>query len=99
MIGQKCKSCGLLNHFKSKCINKKKKSTVNSMLIDTNRLSLNSVEVNEVIKGIKSWNNKILIENIETEVKLDTGAQINMLPVNFFKKFNKRAEKSIKYKV
>jgi len=36
----------------------------------------------------------VIIENIESEVKLDTGAQINVLPISFFKKLNKTAQKS-----
>jgi len=42
----------------------------------------------------RCWNNKLIIENIESEVKLDTGAQINVFPISFFKKLNKTDEKS-----
>jgi len=48
-----------------------------------------------VNKSDRCWTNKLIIENIESEVKLDTGAQINVMPISFFKKLNKTAQKKI----
>ncbi|CAI6348579.1 unnamed protein product [Macrosiphum euphorbiae] len=92
-FGQECKGCGLLNHFEIKCRNKEKHS-VNTMVTKENNLSLDTVEINEVNKSDRCWTNKLIIENIESEVKLDTGAQINVLPISFFKKLDKTAQKS-----
>lgn len=92
-FGQECKGCGFLNHFEIKCRNKDKHS-VNTMVTETLNLSLITVEINEVNKSHRCWTDKLLIENIESEVKLDTGAQINVLPISFFKKLNKTAQKS-----
>lgn len=49
------------------------------MVVDTNCLSLNTVKIFEITSENKCWGDKIFIENIVTEVKLDTGAQINVM--------------------
>lgn len=64
------------------------------MVTEKSNLSLDTVEINEVNKSDRCWTNKLIIENIESEVKLATGAQINVFPISFFKKLNKTAQKS-----
>lgn len=61
--GKKCRKCRLNNNFKVNCKNKNK--NVNSIVVDTNCLSLNTVEIFEIKSKNKYWRNKILIENID----------------------------------
>lgn len=93
--GQKCHACGKLNHFKIACKsisnkNKKKKEVHNvtetsdgsSEGDETDLFSIDNLV--EGSKKNKKWEHKIFIENKPVSFKLDTGADINVLPYNIY---------------
>jgi len=94
-FGKNCKLCGKLNHFAVKCKFKEKNNyQVNEVhKNDENEvtyLSLNTVETEKC----KNWTDIVNINNIKMVIKLDTGAQLNVMPLNEFNKLNAKLEKS-----
>jgi len=93
--GKTCNICSKINHFSVKCRNKKESSKqVNELNLEEGKestfLSLDSVEIAKT--GI--WTDLILVDNKEMLVKLDTDAQLNVMPYRYFKEMNKKLEKT-----
>lgn len=92
-FGKVCGNCGLKNHLKIKCnknnVKEQKQGLIDYLGIDDNLISIDALEVmcTENKSFDKSWIEKIKMNGIETEIKLDTGAEINVMPVNIFHKF------------
>ncbi|XP_050065984.1 uncharacterized protein LOC126555061, partial [Aphis gossypii] len=88
-----CSNCGLLNHFKSKCRSGKSKieNQVDNLEME---FSIDALEVKvmntELADGKinKSWIDNITMNGIETKIKLDTGAELNVMSYKLFKKLN-----------
>jgi len=95
-FGKKCKQCGKLNHFAVKCKSKEKNYNyqVNEVHQNEERemtyLSLNSIES----ETCKNWTDTVSIDNTKMLIKLDTGAQLNVMPLKQFKKLNTKLENS-----
>ncbi|XP_063229466.1 uncharacterized protein LOC134534803 [Bacillus rossius redtenbacheri] len=103
--GKKCAKCGVLNHFARSC-RVRKVQVVERIELSSSQESLycDSVSVCPVdIRGrIKShrdsssasypneWQEKVSIEGVKMMVKLDTGAQVSVLPLQVFKKVDKQ---------
>jgi len=95
-FGKNCKQCGKLNHFAVKCKSKEKNYNyqVNEVHQNVERemtyLSLNSIES----ETCKNWTDTVIIDNTKMLIKLDTGAQLNVMPLKQFKKLNTKLENS-----
>ncbi|CAI6350058.1 unnamed protein product [Macrosiphum euphorbiae] len=95
-FGKNCKACGKLNHFAVKCKSKEKYNNYQVNEVHQNDekevtyLSLNTVETEKC----KNWTDIVDINNIKMVIKIDTGAQLNVMPLNEFKKLNTKLEKS-----
>lgn len=92
-FGKKCYNCNSLNHFSSAC--KKEKTryrNVNEVCNDDNfsetsgdgPFALDSVKC-QVNSVDTEWRETVIINNKEVSLKIDTGAEVNVLP---FKVFN-----------
>lgn len=93
--GKTCKQCGLKNHFKNKCRKKeisvvKGQGQINNIETDNMCVSIDALEVmnvkNNEINNYKSWIGEISINGMETKIKLDTGAELNVIPMEMIKK-------------
>lgn len=97
--GKKCKKCGIKNHFAIACKIKNVKSTISNYSNKcNNEASSNSSVTIESIATIKStkynkyksiWEEYLQIENTRFKVKLDTVADVNIIPKNKFKKLGR----------
>ena len=90
-FGKICKNCNKRNHFAKKCKSKKMHEVQESD--NDSDIFLNSVETRK--KQVNDWkvNVKILKKNVS--VKLDTGAQCNVLPLHMYKQIsNKQLQRS-----
>lgn len=101
--GKKCAKCGLLNHFARACRVRKVQvleksdtcSSQESLYCDGITVTLDAVKVKNKNCDSKAqkehpneWRQKISIEELKMVVKLDTGAQVSVLPSRIFKKVN-----------
>jgi hypothetical protein len=87
--GKKCNKCKKLNHFASACKAKVINSleqTIEPSLEDENIFTIKSVfSVNSIKSG---WNQKIVVGGTPIDFKLDTGAEVNVLPLEYFNKID-----------
>ncbi|XP_072375199.1 uncharacterized protein [Diabrotica undecimpunctata] len=91
--GKKCNKCGLKNHYAVACKVKNIKSTEKD---DCESTSSNEFFVRNVnsrkkvcnVDLIDTWEEYIEVENYKLKAKLDTGADVNVIPLNVYKKFN-----------
>ncbi|XP_050533909.1 uncharacterized protein K02A2.6-like [Daktulosphaira vitifoliae] len=91
-----CSNCGGVNHFKIMCKKDKKfiysKKQVNSFENANsveNYVSLDALEImcsEEVKKQNRSWIGEIIINDYKTSIKLDTCAELNVMPSKLFNK-------------
>ncbi|XP_050504417.1 uncharacterized protein K02A2.6-like [Diabrotica virgifera virgifera] len=89
--GKKCKKCGLLNHFAKSC----RVKNIDVIDEDSSDGSADSFvgNVNKVYQNVSSqniWDEIIEIENKRIKVKLDTGADVSIIPLKIFKKIDKQ---------
>ena len=83
-FGQVCKNCNKRNHFAKKC-KSKKMHEVHDNESDSD-IFLNSVETKV---QLNDWKVNVKIQNKNISVKLDTGAQCNVLPQHEYKQINR----------
>lgn len=92
-FGKKCKKCGTLNHFAVSCkkANKKVQEVSTESTESSSTSESENVHCGEAISinGAKSeWYENIMIENSKVKYKLDTGADVSIMPVILFNKIN-----------
>jgi len=103
-FGQVCKRCGLKNHFAVGCRVKNIKSVQQEPVSTSgsesdsnlNCWKLTSIQGHKSTDTIpgnsqSSWSEKILIEDLSIKCKLDTGADISVMPLKIFRKISKSA--------
>lgn len=94
-FGQRCHKCGLKNHFAVSCNVKKRVQNVdcNSDSDSNSKLYCCSITRNQV-KGNKKthWTENILIENRYVNCRLDTGADVSIMPLNIYKSLGSNIE-------
>ncbi|CAI6370305.1 unnamed protein product [Macrosiphum euphorbiae] len=97
--GKTCNNCFKLNHFAVKCRKGANKGELHEVQCNNSNdeeeeltyLSLNSIESEKQI----NWTDIVVIDSKkELKIKLDTEAQLNVMPLKEFKKLNKNLEKS-----
>ena len=96
---KECYQCGEIGHFQHMC-HSQNRTNVNTveMLPDVSDnmiddIVLESLEVHtvgQVDQTTKDWLTHIEVEGLPVEVKLDTGAQANVINSNFYNKLSKR---------
>ncbi len=84
-VGQKCKKCGGLNHFASKCKKTKKVHEIHEESTDIETDSeISEVETLSVVNAVSSRKDAIyaelLIYNKPVKIQIDCGATVNVLP-------------------
>ncbi|KYM97061.1 hypothetical protein ALC62_12262 [Cyphomyrmex costatus] len=90
-FGKSCNRCGKLNHFEVACRVKKIQQVED--LEEEEMLAIESVnivksEVQEIC--VSAWFQNVELENKVIKFKLDTGAQVNILPEKIFNSFNSK---------
>jgi hypothetical protein len=90
--GKKCHKCGKLNHFQIAC----KTKQVHNIDQDENeeeedQLYVGTIRINKIGKKQKekdSWYEQIEVEGQKVKIKLDTGADTNLIPLKIFQKIS-----------
>jgi len=85
-----CNICGYKNHFAIMCRNKiKSENKQLNTIVEENKVSeylcLDKIEVDDTCN---TWTDIVKINGTNVEIKLDTGAQLNVMPVELYKKIN-----------
>jgi len=85
-----CNICGYKNHFATMCRNKiKSESKQLNTVVEENKVSeylcLDKIEVDDTCN---TWTDIVKINGTNVEIKLDTGAQLNVMPVELYEKIN-----------
>jgi hypothetical protein len=101
-FGKKCSKCGILNYFAKSCRVRqireiqcdKSESTESLLYCDGAQFCVGSVETekhcNIINVNVKVWREVITIEDKRINIKLDTGAEVSIIPLNLFNKINKQ---------
>ncbi|XP_011688911.1 PREDICTED: uncharacterized protein LOC105450661 [Wasmannia auropunctata] len=91
-FGKKCNRCGKLNHFEAACRVKRVQEIEDveneELLATMETLNIVRSKVHQI--NVSSWVENIEIENRIIKFKLDTGAQVNLLPEKVLNSFEKR---------
>ncbi|XP_053696549.1 uncharacterized protein K02A2.6-like [Sabethes cyaneus] len=77
-FGKNCTACGKLNHFSRACTSNKIKSA--------GEVSVCYIDVIETREGTQ-WNEEVRIGSMNIRFKLDTGADVNILPARVLSEF------------
>ncbi|GBN82642.1 hypothetical protein AVEN_17384-1 [Araneus ventricosus] len=91
--GKRCHSCNNLNHFSVVCRYKDVKDLVVYESEDNSDYYMNSINVHHIVKCIESastlkeWNKTLIIEGKPVTFKVDTGVEVNVLPLSIFNLF------------
>lgn len=91
-MGKKCSKCGGVNHFASVCRNKKIKEVIYEQSSDDeiSNLFIDSLCVATVNKNKTSaWIESLKVEGEIIKFKLDTGSEVNIIPLKIFKTIRK----------
>ncbi len=98
---KECKRCGKLNHFAKACPSKSinnidEKNSANELSSDDegedglDALYIGSIENKEI--PVDSWTSILELNDTEIELKLDTGAETNVIPLSIFRTLNKKSK-------
>lgn len=90
-FGKKCNKCGLLNHFAISC--KVRNTTVRNIEKQSHgESSEEDVFVGNVGTGarVSAWEEYLYIEDKKFKIRLDTGADVSVMPIRIFKCINKQ---------
>lgn len=88
--GKKCKKCGKLNHFAIGCKVKKIKELTEQINVESaSKESSFCIDQVEIANINSRWFEMIQINESNVKVKLDTGADVNVLPLNIYNKVKK----------
>lgn len=101
--GKTCHKCNRKGHYKSMCVARTIAclSTTDSDDSENDVFNLHGLEVFDVnpihaIDESKSWIEKIKIENLSVSFKVDTGAQIDVMPLYMIERLNRKLNEKIK---
>lgn len=78
-FNRQCLRCNKYNHYASQCKNTYIRELEEESGEEINSLFLGAVFVNSVNKTIKDWSITVGVDNIPVQLKVDTGAQANVL--------------------
>lgn len=101
--GKTCKFCNKLNHFESACKSKNKTLNLVTVRDDNESYFINTItqvniKPNKNIFSVNkaSWTERFKIENNLIDFKLDTGADVSIIPLSIFKVLNKNKRYTVK---
>lgn len=89
-----CSKCGGKNHFAKCCLKKKKKvhtlrwDRAANGSNDEEPLYLDAITLTDKDGDEDEWIAHLNVNGVEVPLKIDTGAQINVLPYKYFKRLN-----------
>ena len=90
-LGKTCTKCGRRNHFASVCKSvhsvqdePKDEAQPRAENVESINLELNAIDSDD-----KTWKHELMVEGSPITFKLDTGAQVNALPICLYNKLNK----------
>ncbi|KAL4721170.1 hypothetical protein ACJJTC_004946 [Scirpophaga incertulas] len=97
--GQTCKGCGKLNHFQLKCKSLRKINETNINEVKENQCDQDGVELLRIdsmcIKNCEitdMWKETLILDGMPIEFKIDSGADVNILPLLYFEKLPQKYE-------
>ena len=86
---QKCHKCGKLNHFSKFCRSKRSVQSVASHAQeDSDSLFIGTVSINKTELQSDECYTTLNVEHIPVKFKVDTGAQVNILPLQTYTSLN-----------
>ncbi|VVC25085.1 Aspartic peptidase domain,Zinc finger, CCHC-type [Cinara cedri] len=90
---KECRIYKKLNHFAYKCKNNRQ---VDMVECESDNMSIEYLILDEIDNKDNNniWLEKVKINDINTEVKIDTGAQLNVMPNKFYKKLKTEIKNS-----
>uniref|UniRef100_A0A8C2B8P6 ribonuclease H n=1 Tax=Cyprinus carpio TaxID=7962 RepID=A0A8C2B8P6_CYPCA len=96
--GEKCKKCGKMNHFSSKCMSKTLSYATKKPIhmveehsdSDSEEMFIDMVKSNYG----EDWNVDLIINDRKTRFKIDTGAQCNIIPESIHRQTGAQLGKS-----
>jgi transposase InsO family protein len=103
--GQNCRKCGGINHFAAMCRAKRSsgKKRVDAVKADDtdsdDEFYIGTVEAdeqNQIQSKPSNWNVTVCVEGKQVTLKIDSGAQINTLPLSVYQKVTKQPLQSTK---
>jgi len=98
-------TCGIKNHFALMCKNKAKSENKKYEKRENNQVNTIEKEnemyeylcLDEVEIGTSNtWTDNVKINELNVEIKLDTGAQLNIMPIEMYKILNQHNWKKVK---
>lgn len=94
-FGKKCSKCGILNHFAVSCRKKRveevKCSESPDLTLSNESLYCGAVQNMSSLNKCE-WYENIMIENENINCKLDTGADVSIMPTKIFDKIKNKIE-------
>jgi hypothetical protein len=95
-----CNICGYKNHFAVMCKNKGKneiKKQINTVEKENEVFEYLSLDKIEIDGTSNTWSDNVKMNGINVEIKLDTGAQLNVMPIELYKriKLNKLGKSAV----
>ncbi|XP_077551338.1 uncharacterized protein LOC144165064 [Haemaphysalis longicornis] len=87
-FGRTCRRCGGKNNFAARCKSAKEVAEVQSSEED---LKILDVSIDSVINQ-RDWIAQAQVANADLSLKIDTGAQANLLPYSTYRKLNPKAQ-------
>lgn len=86
--GKKCSKCGKLNHFRRKCYKNTRQLNQMEQQEDTGGLCVETVKVNSQLRRVDAtcWLEVVRVNGMEVRFKVDTGAEVNIIPLRVIEK-------------
>jgi len=82
-----CNTCGNKNHFALMCKNKVKNENNQVNTVEKENEVYEYLCLDEVEIGTNNtWTDNVKINELNVQIKLDTGAQLNVMPIEIYKK-------------
>nr|CAH7714152.1 unnamed protein product [Callosobruchus chinensis] len=90
-FGKKCNKCGIDNHFAVACRVKNIRNVERDEATSEEEIFVGNVNnSNKKVCDKSIWEENLFIENRKVKVRLDTGADVNIIPLKIFKFINKQ---------
>lgn len=83
--GQRCRKCGRKNHFAAACRTKKMVDDVEETRSNSSNAQYEILQV--CASKSSEWIINATVENSKLKLKVDTGSQVNLIPVRWLKNF------------
>lgn len=93
--GKECRKCGGKNHFARSCLTKKKVHAVGQKQEESDSEDEEPLYVDAAILSDKDcsndeWIAPLMVDGVTVPMKIDTGAQVNVMPRKYYNRMNKK---------